>query len=82
MTKQNPDLLCQNCQNFYEIMNQQGNISLDVFVICNCDHEKKQIVDQGCNIIIKSIRNGANQNIHPDYVKSIGGIAEDLLGKD
>lgn len=26
------------------------------------------------------IRNGANQNINPEYVKMIGGISEELLG--
>ena len=29
----------------------------------------------------KFMRTGANQNICPEYIKMVGGISEDLLGK-
>lgn len=43
MTKQNPDILCHRCQEFDYIMNRKGTVSMDVFVICECDDANELI---------------------------------------
>jgi hypothetical protein len=37
MTKQNPDRLCKECSKFDYDMNRRGGISMDMFVVCECD---------------------------------------------
>ncbi len=54
MTKQNPDELCLECKKFDKIMNRNGEVSFDVFAVCECDEDKKSIIDNGCPIIIMS----------------------------
>ena len=37
MTKKNPDILCRECAKFDYDMNRKGGVSMDVFVVCECD---------------------------------------------
>ena len=37
MTKLNPNMLCKECSKFDYDMNRRGGISMDVFVVCECE---------------------------------------------
>lgn len=37
MTKTNPEILCPACKKFDYDMNRSGGVSMDVFVVCDCD---------------------------------------------
>ncbi len=46
MTKQNPDILCHSCKEFDYAMNRQNGVSLDIWVVCECDELNPKPIKQ------------------------------------
>ena len=65
MTKQSPEILCKSCQEFDYIMNRKDGISMDVFVLCECDGELSVITSGYKNIDMESKKNKPRS--HSDY---------------